>query len=123
MNHRPRIHGVSKYGIGRAIRVVLDLLTMKMLSSFAKSPLTYFALLSIPFVVTPPLYFLVAFLSADSLSFNTGWGQAALLTLGLMAISGVYFLLLGLLAELVVKVFRRSDRPLSSQAARREAVA
>ena len=123
VNHRPRIHGVSKYGIGRAVRVVLDLLTMKMLSSFAKSPLTYFAILSIPFVVAPPLYIVFAIVTAGSLSFNTGWGQAALLTLGLMAITGVYFVLLGLLAELVVKVFRRSDRPLSSQAAAQEAVA
>ncbi|MDG1491550.1 MAG: glycosyltransferase family 2 protein [Planctomycetota bacterium] len=114
VNHRPRIHGVSKYGIGRAVRVALDLLTMKMLSSFAKSPLTYFTLLSAPFVVTPPLYFLVALLSSDAPRFSSGWGQAALFTLGLMVSAGVYFVLLGLLAELVVKVFGRSDRPLSS---------
>ncbi|MGD2019260.1 MAG: glycosyltransferase family 2 protein [Planctomycetota bacterium] len=114
VNHRPRIHGVSKYGIGRAVRVALDLLTMKMLSSFARSPLPYFALLSVPFVVTPPLYFLAAIATSDAPTFDTGWGQAALLTLGLMASAGVYFVLLGLLAELVVKVFRRSDRPLTS---------
>ena len=117
VNHRPRIHGVSKYGIGRAIRVALDLLTMKMLSRFAKSPLTYFALLSVPFVVIPPLYFLIAFATTESVNLGTRWGQAAILTLGLMAMSGVYFVLLGLLAELVVKLFRRSDRPLSSRTA------
>ena len=117
VNHRPRIHGVSKYGLGRAMRVALDILTMKMLSSFAKSPLTYFALLSVPFVLVPPLYFVAAFAAGDSPTFTTGWGQGAILTLGLMAMTGVYFLLLGLLAELVVKVFRRSDRPLSSRGA------
>ncbi|MEM9801391.1 MAG: glycosyltransferase family 2 protein [Planctomycetota bacterium] len=115
VNHRPRIHGVSKYGIGRAVRVALDILTMKMLSSFAKSPLQYFVLLSIPFVLAPLLYLVVASFGDDSLTFGTGWGQAAILTLGLMAMAGVYFVLLGLLAELVVKVFRRSDRPLSSR--------
>jgi len=114
VNHRPRIHGVSKYGIGRVVRVALDLLTMKMLSSFAKSPLPYFTLLSIPFVVTPPIYFLAALARSDAPTFDSGWGQAALFTLGLMASAGVYFVLLGLLAELVVKVFGRSDRPLSS---------
>ena len=126
VNHRPRIHGVSKYGIGRAMRVALDILTMKMLSSFAKSPLSYFALLSMPFVIVPPLYLLAAFLNAESVSFSTGWGQAALLTFGLMTMAGVYFILLGLLAELVVKLFRRSDRPLSSRivgAARLKALA
>ena len=119
VNHRPRIHGVSKYGIGRAVRVALDLLTMKMLSSFARSPLPYFALLSVPFVVTPPIYFLAAIASSDAPTFDSGWGQAALLTLGLMASAGVYFVLLGLLAELVVKVFGRTDRPLSSAGSRR----
>ena len=87
---------------------------MKMLSSFAKSPLPYFTLLSIPFVVTPPLYFVAALLSSEAPTFDSGWGQAALFTLGLMISAGVYFVLLGLLAELVVKVFGRSDRPLSS---------
>ena len=114
VHHRPRIHGVSKYGIGRAVRVALDLLTMKMLSSFAKSPLPYFTLLSIPFVVTPPLYFIAALMTSDAPTFDSGWGQAALFTLGLMASAGVYFVLLGLLAELVVKLFGRSDRPLST---------
>lgn len=115
VNHRPRIHGVSKYGIGRAARVALDILTMKMLSSFAKSPLSYFAILSIPFVLAPPLYLLAAYLGGETPTFTTGWGQAAILTFGLMAMAGVYFLLLGLLAELVVKLYRRSDRPLSSR--------
>lgn len=33
VNHRSRIHGTSKYGISRTLRVVLDLLTVKFLSS------------------------------------------------------------------------------------------
>ena len=115
VNHRPRIHGVSKYGIGRALRVALDLLTMKMLSSFAKSPLPYFTMLSLPFVAIPILYFAVGFLGPDSLSFTTRWAQAMIVTLGLTSMAGVYFILLGLLAELVVKLNARSDRPMSSR--------
>lgn len=114
VNHRPRIHGVSKYGIGRAARVALDLLTMKMLSSFAKSPLPYFTMLSLPFVAIPILYFAVGFLGADSISFTTRWAQTVIVTLGLTSMAGVYFLLLGLLAELVVKLNMRSDRPMTS---------
>ena len=115
VNHRPRIHGVSKYGIGRAARVALDLLTMKMLSSFAKRPLPYFAMLSLPFVLVPILYFGIGFLTADTVHFNTGWGQAVIVTLGLNSMAGVYFLLLGLLAELIVKLNMRSDRPMASR--------
>jgi hypothetical protein len=35
VNHRPRIHGRSKYGISRTVRVVLDLLTVKFLLSYS----------------------------------------------------------------------------------------
>ena len=116
VNHRPRIHGVSKYGIGRAVRVALDLLTMKLLSSFARSPLSYFALLGVPFLAIPAFYLLLVAVAPRPVSFGSSWGQAVIFSLGMTLMAGVYFVLLGLLAELVVKVFRRSDRVLVSQA-------
>lgn len=112
VNHRPRIHGVSKYGIGRAARVALDLLTMKMLSSFSRSPLTYFGLLASPFIFLPMLYLLVGSWGFGGISFASHWGQAAVLTFMLFALAGMYFLMLGLLAELVVKVSGRPYDPL-----------
>ncbi len=112
VNHRPRIHGVSKYGIGRAVRVALDLLTMKMLSSFSRSPLTYFALLASPFVLLPTLYLLIGAWGFGGVNFSSNWGQAALLTFILVSMAGMYFLMLGLLAELVVKVSGRPFDPL-----------
>ena len=118
VNHRPRIHGVSKYGIGRAVRVALDLLTMKMLSSFAKSPLQYFTLLGAPFVLLPLIYGTVALVRDGSVSFDNSWGRSVTVTFALMTMAGVYFVLLGLLAELVVKLSRRSDRPLATVAVR-----
>ena len=42
VNHRKRIHGKSKYGISRTIRVVLDLMTVKFLSSYSTRPLQMF---------------------------------------------------------------------------------
>ena len=42
MNHRARVHGKSKYGISRTIRVVLDLLTVKFLISYSTRPLQMF---------------------------------------------------------------------------------
>ena len=44
MNHRERRHGRSKYGIGRTIRVILDLLTVKFLLSYSTRPLQIFGL-------------------------------------------------------------------------------
>jgi glycosyltransferase involved in cell wall biosynthesis len=117
VNHRPRIHGVSKYGIGRAMRVALDLLTMKMLSSFSRSPLSYFALLATPFVLLPVLYLMVG-AWGFGVTFSGNWGQAALLTFVLVSMAGMYFLMLGLLAELVVKVSGKPFDPLVQRTTR-----
>ena len=45
VNHRPRVSGVSKYGIGRTVRVMLDLLTVKFLLSYSTRPLQIFGLI------------------------------------------------------------------------------
>src|SRR5207247_202935 len=44
VNHRPRQYGRSKYGIGRTVRVVLDLLTVKFLLTYSTRPLQIFGL-------------------------------------------------------------------------------
>ena len=45
VNHRPRRHGRSKYGISRTVRVILDLLTVKFLLSYSTRPLQIFGLI------------------------------------------------------------------------------
>ena len=50
VNHRPRIHGQSKYGISRTISVLLDLITVKFLLSYSTKPMRIFGGLS--FIVT-----------------------------------------------------------------------
>ncbi|PYR64268.1 MAG: glycosyltransferase, partial [Acidobacteria bacterium] len=47
VNHRERPHGRSKYGIGRTIRVILDLLTVKFLLSYSTRPLQIFGLIGL----------------------------------------------------------------------------
>ena len=47
VNHRPRRHGRSKYGIGRTIRVILDLVTVKFLLSYSTRPLQIFGLVGV----------------------------------------------------------------------------
>src|SRR5262245_41102563 len=47
VNHRPRLHGRSKYGISRTIRVVLDLLTVKFLISYSTRPVQIFGLMGL----------------------------------------------------------------------------
>ena len=51
VHHRPRRYGASKYGIGRTLRVLLDMLTVTMISSFSQRPLRYFMFLALPFLI------------------------------------------------------------------------
>ncbi|MFQ5352916.1 MAG: glycosyltransferase family 2 protein, partial [Candidatus Binatia bacterium] len=47
VNHRPRIYGVSKYGLSRVVRVILDLITVKFLSGFSTRPIHVFGTLGV----------------------------------------------------------------------------
>jgi len=104
VHHRPRIYGQSKYGLSRAMRVLLDLLTVKMISSFSRSPLQYFGMLSLPFLLLALVFAARTGIQVGGASFASNWGQMALLVYILAAMAGAFCLMLGLLAELVVKV-------------------
>jgi glycosyltransferase involved in cell wall biosynthesis len=103
VHHRPRRFGKSKYGISRAMRVLVDLLAVKMLASFSQRPLSYFALLTAPFAMLLVGLLASAFANADRITHDKGWGNVALVTTLLLLMLCVYFLMLGLLAELAVK--------------------
>ena len=104
VHHRPRIYGQSKYGLSRAMRVLLDLLSVKMVSSFSRSPLQYFGLLALPFLALALVFAVRTGLQVGHVGFASNWGQAALLVYILTIMAGAFFVMLGLLAELVVKV-------------------
>jgi hypothetical protein len=103
VNHRPRRFGYSKYGIGRATRVLLDLLAIQMISSFSHRPLQYFALLTAPFALILFAYMITFAATADTIDFQNRWGRAAIVSFILMFMLCVYVMMLGLLAELAVK--------------------
>lgn len=106
VNHRPRLYGHSKYGLGRMVRVALDLLTIKMISQFSQRPLHYFGLLSLFFLGLFSFFSALALLSFRYAPGNFGgpehW-EASVLPISLLGVTFVlYFAMLGLLAELAV---------------------
>jgi len=116
VHHRPRIYGESKYGLGRALRVLIDLLSLKMISSFSRRPLHYFALLAAPFALISMVFLAAGVRDQTLATHRSFWGHAILVTSIPLLMACVYFLLLGLLAELIVKASgmhsRRFFRPL-----------
>lgn len=51
VRHHSRQYGESKYGLSRVYKVLLDLMTVKMIASFSTRPLYWFSLLSLPFLI------------------------------------------------------------------------
>ncbi|HVY79143.1 MAG TPA: glycosyltransferase family 2 protein [Solirubrobacterales bacterium] len=100
VNHRPRRHGRSRFGLERYLRGALDLLTVVFLGRYQDRPLHLFGglglfLTSIGAVIE--LYLLVVKIAGHAI------GERPLLFLGLLLIVvGVQLLTFGLLAQMVV---------------------
>jgi glycosyltransferase involved in cell wall biosynthesis len=108
VNHRPRVHGASKYGLSRTVRVVLDLLTVKYLLSYSKRPLQIFGLLGIGM---GSLGFLIlAWLAWVKFAAHQGIGDRPLLLFGILLVfTGVQLVTLGLLAEMQARTYHESQ--------------
>jgi hypothetical protein len=113
VNHRARKHGRSKYGIGRTVRVVLDLLTVKFLLSYATRPLHIFGLvggaMTLAGVLISGWLAYWRLVGAISLSAPQG-GRLPMLLLGIVLIfTGVQLVTVGLLAELQARTYHESQ--------------
>jgi hypothetical protein len=112
VNHRPRVHGTSKYGISRTIRVLLDLMTVKFLLSYSTRPLQMFGVVGgvmggAGLLILGTLTVL-RLLNQISLNERQQWVLLGIL----LAFSGVQFITLGLLAEMQARTYHESqDKP------------
>jgi glycosyltransferase involved in cell wall biosynthesis len=108
VNHRPRTAGKSKYGIGRTVRVVLDLITVKFLLSYSTRPIQIFGFIGL---VSGILGFTLALiLSVQRLFFDTPLSNRPILLLAVLLIFiGVQFVSMGLLAELQARTYHESQ--------------
>src|SRR3954469_2260782 len=109
VNHRARKYGHSKYGIGRTVRVILDLLTVKFLLSYSTRPLQIFGLIGSAMGVAGVL--ISGGLAVQRLREVTSLSQhMPLLLLGILLIfTGFQLVTLGLLAELQVRTYHESQ--------------
>ena len=108
VDHHPRIHGSSKYGLERVVKVLLDLMVVKFLASYANKPIYVFGgfgLLSIGFSF-------VAGLAALYLKFFSGISFVSTplpLLVVLAFITGVMSILMGLIAEIIMRTYYESQ--------------
>ena len=108
VNHRPRVHGTSKYGLSRTVRVVLDLLTVKYLLDYSKRPLQIFGLVGLLFGGLGALILL--WLVGVKFIGHQGIGDRPLLLLGILLVfTGVQLVTIGLLAEMQARTYHESQ--------------
>jgi glycosyltransferase involved in cell wall biosynthesis len=110
VRHHPRSAGVSKYGIGRTVRVLLDLLTVKFLASYHTRPMHFFGGLGLMAMVTG----LVSLAVTAGMKWTSGqWmtGNPLLLFSVLMEMLGVQLISVGLIGEGMTRAnFERHGR-------------
>ncbi|MBT4516377.1 glycosyltransferase family 2 protein [bacterium] len=108
VKHHPRIHGQTKYGIGRTFKVILDLIVVKFLSVYMNRPIHFFGglgfmsftlgiitglaavllrLFGIKYIIETPLPILSA----------------------LLIIVGVQLVAMGILAEMIMRTYYESQ--------------
>ncbi len=106
INHRPRLHGKSKYGTKRLARGFFDLITISFLMAFLERPMHLFGKVG-GFLSTVGLA-VCSYLVVIKYAYDEGIGDRPLLSLGvLLIIIGVQFFLLGLLGETIT--YRASE--------------
>src|SRR4029450_10919883 len=105
--HRPRVHGTSKYGISRTIRVVLDLLTVKFLISYSTRPLQIFGLLGLGIGAVGVA--MLGWLTYVKYFHHEGIADRPLLMFGILfVLAGTQLITSGLLAEMQSRTYHES---------------
>ncbi len=99
VTHKARQFGESKYGLSRIYKVLLDLLTIKTLISFASRPFRWFAYLSFPFLVLSAL--LLGSSIVTVVSYSSPFSIAIAGTGILYGALGIFLLGAGILGELI----------------------
>jgi glycosyltransferase involved in cell wall biosynthesis len=106
VNHRPRTQGSSHYGLGRTYRVLIDLLTVKLLNSYATKPAYFFGKIAIAFFLLGTAMFGVV--AYRALALDRTQSTPMIFIMLLMYITSVICLMSGLLAELSIRILHRT---------------
>jgi glycosyltransferase involved in cell wall biosynthesis len=108
VNHRPRTRGRSKYGLGRTVRVVLDLFTVKFLVAYGARPAHLFGLWG--FGVGTLGVGVLGYLTFLKFMRDEAIGGRPLLLMGFgLCLTGLILVSVGLLAELLVRIYHESQ--------------
>jgi glycosyltransferase involved in cell wall biosynthesis len=108
VRHHARTHGVTKYGMERTLKVLLDLLTVKFLMSYALKPIYLFG--GVGMSLMGGSVILLGVLSARRILYDEHLIRSPLLLMTVMLfILGFQSILMGLIAELLSRTYHESQ--------------
>ncbi len=108
VNHRPRIHGQSKYGIGRTIKVISDLLMLLFFQKYFRRPIHFFGPLGLICLLAGSL--ISFYLLIEKILGHDIWGRPLLLLGVTLVLAGIQFLTFGILAELMMRIYFEAQK-------------
>jgi hypothetical protein len=108
VEHHPRTMGKSKYGLSRTLKVIFDLMTIKFMASYQTKPIYVFGSFGmLAFAISLLAGFYALFLK---IFHRADFVQTPLPILAIVMFAvGVQFLLMGLLAEMLVRTYHESQ--------------
>jgi len=108
VHHHARKYGKAKYGLERTFKVILDLFTVKFLTSYANKPIYLFGGMGVALIITGALLLLYLFI-------RRVWQQIGVTTSPWFLLSvtsvimGFQSILMGFIAELLVRTYHESQ--------------
>jgi glycosyltransferase involved in cell wall biosynthesis len=109
VNHRPRTYGKSKYSLSRTSRVMLDLITVKLLGSYSTKPMYFFGFAAFGLWALALVLAAVVIIQKLLPPYVYAHNNPLLLLSVVLFIVGVQFILMGLLAELAIRTYHESQ--------------
>lgn len=107
VKHHPRIYGKSKYGLGRTLKVMSDLLLMVFFQKYFRRPIHLFGPIGIICFllgVVVNIYLLVLKIMGNDI-----WGRPILILGISLVLAGIQFITFGLIAELMMRIYYESQ--------------
>ncbi|MEM9907270.1 MAG: glycosyltransferase family 2 protein [Cyanobacteria bacterium P01_D01_bin.44] len=109
VRHHARQFGKSKYGLGRTLRVILDLLTIYFMKTFLTRPMHVFGPFGLVSILSS--FILSAYLAFEKFAMGQDIGDRPLLLLTVVLfLSGIQLFSFGLLAELTMRTYHESQK-------------
>lgn len=108
VRHHARLHGTSKYGLGRTFKVVSDLLLMVFFRRYLQKPMHLFGtfgILSLIIGVLINVYLLILKIGGQDI-----WGKPLLIAGLLFLLGGIQLITIGILAEMLMRTYYESQQ-------------